>query len=233
MTQIDWLRRVRIPQGFLYALWLLALCANISVYGLSCTYAQIAWKVAHDHSLKQQAEHMRARCRNLRQMTNTVEVRLAPSSLPGFHYSRRGPARVPNIWPVEGRLMSAYGQRIDPISSEGASHTGVDIAAPSGTLVRATAQGTIVLAGRSGGYGRLVIVDHGNGIETYYAHLSRFGVTEGEEVGRGEPVGAVGDSGRVTAPHLHYEVRIGKIPVNPYRFLKPAAKQVANNAFPF
>ncbi len=74
----------------------------------------------------------------------------------------------------------------------------------------------------SNGYGRLVVVDHGGGLETYYAHLSKIYVRAGQEVRRGDLVGAVGSSGRVTAPHLHYEVRIGGAPVNPYRFLARA-----------
>ena len=80
------------------------------------------------------------------------------------------------------------------------------------------AQLTATLVGGGQG-GRLVIVDHGNGYETYYAHLSRFDVIAGQEIRQSEPVGAVGTSGRVTAPHLHYEVRLRKAPVNPYRFL--------------
>ncbi|MCU1272643.1 MAG: peptidase [Bryobacterales bacterium] len=133
----------------------------------------------------------------------------------------------PSIWPVDGALMSSYGDRIDPFSGEGAYHAGVDIASPMGTPARATADGIVIFADRSGGYGRLVIVDHGNGYETYYAHLSRFDVIPGQEVRQGEPVGAVGATGRVTAPHLHYEVRVRHVPVNPYRFLKAAAPQQA------
>ncbi len=128
----------------------------------------------------------------------------------------------PSLWPVDGRLMGPFGQRNDPFSGEGEFHTGVDISAPQGTPVRATADGVVTLSERSGGYGKLVIVDHGGGIQTYYAHLSRFFVHPGQEIRRGEQVGAVGDTGRVTAPHLHYEVRLGGAPVNPYRYLAKA-----------
>lgn len=149
-------------------------------------------------------------------------------------HARRWHTNVnPSIWPVDGRLADHFGKRTDPFSGEGAYHTGVDIAAPAGTIVRAAADGIVIYAERSGGYGRLVIVDHGNGIETYYAHLSRFNVMEGQEVRRGESVGAVGSSGRVTAPHLHYEVRVGEAPVNPYRFLKAAVTETAKKDFPF
>jgi murein DD-endopeptidase MepM/ murein hydrolase activator NlpD len=129
----------------------------------------------------------------------------------------------PNLWPVEGRLMGAYGHRSDPFSGEGAYHKGVDISALMGTPVHTTADGTVVYASFFAGYGRLVIVDHGNGMETYYAHLSKFDVVEGQDVRRSEIVGRVGMTGKATAPHLHYEVRVGHAPVNPYRFLAGAA----------
>ena len=145
---------------------------------------------------------------------------LRSSNLSRSSYARRWHLNTkPNIWPVDGPLMSSFGQRSDPFSGEGAWHAGVDISAPSGTSVRATADGVVTFADRFGGYGRLVVVDHGNGFETYYAHLSRVDVIEGQEIRQGEFLGAVGATGRVTAPHLHYEVRIHKAPVNPYRYL--------------
>jgi murein DD-endopeptidase MepM/ murein hydrolase activator NlpD len=135
--------------------------------------------------------------------------------------ARLQPANArPSIWPVDGRLIqSSFGQRTDPFSGEGAFHKGVDISAPYGTGVRATADGIVVHATMESGYGRLVVIDHGNGLHTYYAHLSKFYLRSGQEVRRGEYVGAVGTSGRVTAPHLHYEVRMGGAPMNPYGFL--------------
>src|SRR5260370_5256553 len=93
------------------------------------------------------------------------------------NFARRFHTNVlPSIWPVEGRLMGGFGQRTDPFSGEGAMHTGVDISAPTGTPVLATADGIVTFAEWYSGYGQLVIVDHANGYETYYAHLSRFGV---------------------------------------------------------
>ncbi len=150
-------------------------------------------------------------------------------------FARRWHTNVqPSIWPVEGRLMGGYGERTDPFSGEGAMHTGVDISAPTGTMVRATADGIVTFAGWSNGYGQLVVVDHGGGYETYYAHLSRFGVVDGQEVRRGDQVGAVGSTGRVTAPHLHYEVRIGGAPVNPHTYLARAGVvQMVKKDFPF
>jgi len=151
------------------------------------------------------------------------------------NFVRRWQTNVqPSIWPVEGRLMGGFGLRTDPFSGEGAMHTGVDISAPTGTTVRTTADGMVAFAGWSNGYGRLIIVDHGNGMETYYAHLSRVGVLEGQEVRRGEQIGAVGSTGRVTAPHLHYEVRRDGTPMNPYHYLvKAGVVELVKKDFPF
>ena len=141
----------------------------------------------------------------------------------------------PNIWPVDGRLMGPFGQRSDPFSGEGTLHTGVDISAPTGTPVKAAADGVVSYAQYYGGYGRLVIVTHNSGVETYYAHLSKFDVIAGQEIRQGELIGRVGSTGRVTAPHLHYEVRVGGAPVNPYRYLvrSVAATQPVKSDFVF
>ncbi len=149
-------------------------------------------------------------------------------------YARRWHANVqPSIWPVNGRLTGAYGQRTNPFNGEGSYHTGVDLSAPTGTIVRATGDGVVTHARQSGAYGRLVVIEHGR-LQTWYAHLSRVNVIEGQEIRRGEILGAVGTSGRVTAPHLHYEVRVGKAPVNPYRFLaKAGISQMPKADLPF
>jgi len=171
----------------------------------------------------------------------SAEGKLVPTfaeSLADYHYLQSVdklalPSRVSNrflavkaqpaFWPVEGRLMSGFAQRVDPFSGEGAFHTGVDISASTGTPVRATANGIVIQAEMvAGGYGRLVRVDHGGAVLTYYAHLSKINVHVGQDVRRGDIVGWVGSSGRVTAPHLHYEVRLGGAPVNPYRYLSGA-----------
>jgi murein DD-endopeptidase MepM/ murein hydrolase activator NlpD len=142
----------------------------------------------------------------------------------GSKPSRRSQLSRPSLWPVEGRLIrSSYGSRLDPFSGEGAFHKGVDISAPAGSGVRATADGVVVHAEfASGGYGRLVVIDHGGGIQTYYAHLSKLNVKTGQEVRRGDIVGLVGSTGYATGPHLHYEVRMGGAPVNPYLYLAKA-----------
>jgi len=155
---------------------------------------------------------------------------------PGNIFSRGDVNVLPSLWPVNGRLMGGYGVRSDPFSGEGAMHTGVDISAPMGTPVRATADGIVLHAAWNGGYGRCVIIDHGNNYQTWYAHLSRMDVIEGQEIRQGEVLGAVGTTGRSTGSHLHYEVRIGSTPVNPYRFLEKASALHAAAApkdFPF
>jgi murein DD-endopeptidase MepM/ murein hydrolase activator NlpD len=146
------------------------------------------------------------------------------------------PNATPNLWPVEGNLTGSYGSRSDPFSGEGGEfHPGVDICAPIGTTVRATADGIVTFAAMEGGYGRLIRIDHGGGISTYYGHLSKFFVFAGQEVRRGERIGAVGATGRVTAPHLHYEVRNNGTPMNPYRYLVNAAvyHEASQKDFPF
>lgn len=129
-------------------------------------------------------------------------------------------ASAPTLWPIEGPVTSSFGQRLDPFNGEGAFHQGIDISAPVGTRVHAPAPGTIIMAGFGNGYGREVVIDHGHGIRTVYGHLSGFSVVPGQQVSRGDIIGYVGDSGRSTGAHLHYEVRINDQPVNPHKFLR-------------
>jgi murein DD-endopeptidase MepM/ murein hydrolase activator NlpD len=127
---------------------------------------------------------------------------------------------TPSLWPVVGHLTAGFGERLDPFSGEGAFHTGVDISSEYGTAVRATADGVVIGAEEHVGYGRLVVLDHGFGVTTFYGHLSAFNVTPGQRVNRGDVIGYVGVSGRSTGPHVHYEVRINGAPVNPMRYLR-------------
>lgn len=129
---------------------------------------------------------------------------------------------APTLWPVMGPITSAFGQREDPIlgAGEGEFHKGVDISAPMGTPIRATADGVIEMAGFGNGYGREVVIDHGNGIKTVYGHMSGFASIAGQQVTRGQVIGYVGSSGRATGYHCHYEVRIRNTPVNPHKYLR-------------
>lgn len=132
---------------------------------------------------------------------------------------------TPAIWPVLGHITDSFGERLDPFSGEGAFHTGVDVGADYGAPVHATADGVVTIAENHAGYGRLVVVDHGFGITTWYAHLSSFAAVAGARVKRGQVVGYTGISGRSTGPHVHYEVRMNNAPINPWRYMKstPAA----------
>ncbi|MCC6491249.1 MAG: M23 family metallopeptidase [Candidatus Hydrogenedentes bacterium] len=153
-----------------------------------------------------------------------------------FHkYPKAWQANVrPSLWPIHGRLLSSFGRRTDPFSGEGAFHAGVDISARAGTPVRATADGIVAHADWSGAYGRLVVVDHGGGMHTYYAHLSRIDVIPGQEVRRSQLLGASGATGRATSPHLHYEVRQNGTPINPYVFLaRSSTGETAARDLPF
>jgi murein DD-endopeptidase MepM/ murein hydrolase activator NlpD len=127
---------------------------------------------------------------------------------------------TPSIWPVLGHVTDAFGARLDPFSGEGAFHTGVDVATDYGAPVHATADGVVTMADNHAGYGRLVVVDHGFGITTWYAHLSAFSAIAGARVKRGEVIGYTGISGRSTGPHVHYEVRMNNAPVNPWRYMR-------------
>ncbi len=127
------------------------------------------------------------------------------------------------IAPVSGRLGSGYGMRTDNHHTEEYLHKGVDLAAPTGTQVVASAPGTVVRAERAGTYGNLVTVRHDNGYETRYAHLSAIGVKPGQHVEAGQAVGAVGSTGNSAIPHLHFEVRKGDQPIDPAQVLSPGA----------
>jgi murein DD-endopeptidase MepM/ murein hydrolase activator NlpD len=133
---------------------------------------------------------------------------------------------APNLWPVEGLITGSFGERIDPFNGEGAFHSGVDISASVGSSVVAPADGVVTFADFLGGYGRAIMVDHGHGISTRYGHLSSFAVTAGQYIHRGDTIGYVGLSGRSTGPHLHYEVRINDVPVNPHKYLRLTVAKV-------
>jgi murein DD-endopeptidase MepM/ murein hydrolase activator NlpD len=138
-------------------------------------------------------------------------------------------ADAPSLWPLEGRVTSSFGQRLDPINGEGAFHSGIDISAPKGTPVRATAEGDVTGASMGAGYGRQIVLDHGHDVLTVYGHLSAMAVLPGQHVTRGQVIGYVGQSGRSTGPHLHYEVRVHNVPVNPYKYLRVTYEQTATN----
>ena len=125
----------------------------------------------------------------------------------------------PSVWPTRGWVTSHFGYRISPFTGLRQLHEGMDIAASGGTKVHAPADGVVTFSGTEEGYGKVVVVNHGYGVVTRYAHNSEAFVKVGQRVRRGDAVAAVGNTGRSTGPHLHYEVRVNGIPVNPTRYI--------------
>jgi murein DD-endopeptidase MepM/ murein hydrolase activator NlpD len=121
------------------------------------------------------------------------------------------------MWPTPGPLTSSYGWRVHPIFGTRRLHAGIDIGAPSGQSVRAAAGGVVSYSGWMGGYGNIVLIDHGR-LTTAYAHLSARSVRVGQSVSRGGTIGRVGSTGNSTGPHLHFETRLGGSPVNPMNY---------------
>lgn len=154
----------------------------------------------------------------LRELLGTIEDRLN-SVRTGVERRQALAASTPSIWPVAGWLSSAYGTRRDPFTGGSDFHPGLDISADHGLPVRATADGVVTAASRSGNYGNLVVIEHGFSITTRYGHLSRFGVTPGQRVRRGDVIGYVGSTGRSTSSHLHYEILVNGKLTNPLRLL--------------
>ncbi len=129
---------------------------------------------------------------------------------------RRRYACTPSRWPIYGRIVSRFGYRVYPWRG---FHTGLDISGRYGSPIRATADGTVSFAGWRRGYGRTVVINHGYGISTLFAHLSRYAVDKGQWVKKGQIICYVGNTGYVTGPHLHYEVRKWERPTNPVTYL--------------
>jgi murein DD-endopeptidase MepM/ murein hydrolase activator NlpD len=118
-------------------------------------------------------------------------------------------------WPVSGPITSPFGMRTDPLGRGFRMHTGIDIGAPMGSTVTASAGGRIIYAGWEGGYGNTIIIDHGGATSTLYAHLSQIFISQGQDVQRGQAIGAVGCTGNCTGPHLHFEIRLNGVPTDP------------------
>ncbi|MCW6533864.1 M23 family metallopeptidase [Sphingomonas lycopersici] len=142
-----------------------------------------------------------------------------PAALFG-KFAAPGPVAMPAGMPVAARaLTSGFGARFHPLLNERRAHLGIDLAAATGSPIVATSPGVVSAQGWYGGYGDLVVINHGGGVETRYGHMSRSNVVAGQHVQRGDVIGYVGSTGLSTGPHLHYEVRIGGQPVDPIRTL--------------
>lgn len=125
----------------------------------------------------------------------------------------------PSIWPTKGWLTSTFGYRVSPFTGLRHMHGGIDIAAAIGTEVRAPANGVVTRVGTEPGYGKFLIINHGYGIVTRYGHNSKMFVKVGQKIKRNEVVALVGNTGRSTGPHLHYEIRVNGVPVNPMQYI--------------
>lgn len=126
---------------------------------------------------------------------------------------------TPSIAPARGLLTSGFGSREDPFTGGHSMHSGLDIATREGSEVVAPATGVVIFAGEKAAYGNCIVVDHGRDLTTLYGHLSAILVKPGDKVERGQHIGKVGNTGRSTGPHLHYEVRVNSVPVNPRRYV--------------
>ena len=136
------------------------------------------------------------------------------------------PVRKPVFGDID--MSSPFGMRMDPFVKGPAIHTGIDMRGDTGDPVRATATGTVVTAGVNGGYGKMVEIDHGNGLSTRYGHLSAIDVTVGQSVRIGHIIGKIGSTGRSTGPHLHYETRVDGDAVDPQKYLRAGIRLGAN-----
>jgi murein DD-endopeptidase MepM/ murein hydrolase activator NlpD len=154
----------------------------------------------------------------LRDILGVIEQRLA-SVRTGVERRYALASATPSIWPIAGWISSGFGNRRDPFTGQQDFHSGLDISGDHGQPIQAPADGVVIEAGYSGNYGNLITIDHGFGLATRYGHLSRFEVTPGQQVRRGQVIGNVGSTGRSTSSHLHYEVLVNGRLTNPLRLL--------------
>lgn len=147
------------------------------------------------------------------------EAKLVPPPPPPNPSAPSGTSATGFQWPVSGTVTSEYGYRIHPIFGTRRLHAGMDISGPTGTAIWAAKGGSVIYAGWRGGYGNAVIINHGGGVTTLYAHQSEMLVSVGDQVGRGDVIGKVGSTGNSTGPHLHFEVRINGTATDPRPYL--------------
>jgi murein DD-endopeptidase MepM/ murein hydrolase activator NlpD len=153
--------------------------------------------------------------RELTQFIREEEAKLLPPPPPPSPAASGSPSASGFQWPINARVTSEFGYRIHPIYGTRRMHAGIDLGASSGSPIVAAKGGTVISAGSLGGYGNAVVISHGGGISTVYAHQSRVAVSAGHSIGRGEVLGYVGSTGNSTGPHLHFEVRVNGAATNP------------------
>lgn len=167
--------------------------------------------------LKAQRNDLQEELEEMERESSRIEVQIR--AYQQANSGRVTPYKGHFMLPVRGRFSSPFGYRTHPISGKHKLHTGLDIAAPQGTIIRAAGSGVVISTGWRGGYGNTVIIDHGGGISTLYGHCSRIIARDGQRVRVGDSIAAVGSTGYSTGPHLHFEVRVNGTPVNPRKYL--------------
>jgi murein DD-endopeptidase MepM/ murein hydrolase activator NlpD len=217
------LKKLIVPAYVLHGIAVLAIIGGITVVAAAGSYSRMLWKVGNYNALRHDQQTLKRQYQEQYTFLKRNAAVIAVSSgglrlMPAMSFADS--SYTPSIWPVLGHITDSFGERLDPFSGEGAFHTGVDVATDYGAPVHATADGIITIAENHAGYGRLVVIDHGFGITTWYAHLSSFSAVPGARVKRGEVVGYTGISGRSTGPHVHYEVRMNNAPINPWRYMR-------------
>ena len=188
----------------------IALCSLFIAVTLAFNFATLKWAAAVRHPWLQAIV-----LADQREEPQDLPGGLSAGTVPGRGGAPSSLPPVADIW-----YSSSFGYRIDPFTGQNAFHEGVDFPADAGTPVVAAASGKVVFAGEQPQYGKMVEIDHGNGLVTRYAHASQLNVRDGDLVLRGQRVATVGSTGRSTGPHLHFEVRLNGVPQNPARFLR-------------
>ena len=152
--------------------------------------------------------------------TEIVSTSISQTEINNFFEKQKSIlACTPSIKPVNGWLTSGFGYRVSPFTKQREFHKGIDMASRIGTPVISPADGLVVSASKQGNYGKVIVINHGYNMKTRYAHLHKYRVKKGDLIKRGEIIGEVGTSGRCTGPHLHYEVLLSGVPVNPLRYI--------------
>ena len=241
------LRKIQLPFYAMHVMLGLSLVGLVTLGALANSYARMLLKVSNYNNVRDEREALKTQYRTLETVVSQTNAKLyslqslaAEVALTyGFGRARRPQfphAMLSLATQSDSTLESitgGFGERMDPLSGEGEFHSGLDISARYGTEVAATGDGLVLAAERQSGYGNEILIDHGNGITTKYGHLSKIFVLVGQEVKVGEPIGAVGLTGRTTGPHLHYEVLIHNTPVNPAKYLRKSelasANQISSN----
>ncbi len=171
-----------------------------------------------EKSLKQQIHRIHWEMEEL-QMQARIQEQNAYKVEKFFDSQRSLLASTPTIWPIRGWVTSPFGHRVSPFTGTLQMHDGLDICARLGTPIKASADGLVIYSGWKSQYGKTVTIDHGYGYLTRYAHMSKIISKNGQRIKRGEIIGNVGSTGRSTGPHLHYEVRVNGLPVDPKKYL--------------